>query len=93
MQVRKRNRSTENPRRKSKNQPGKLCQTKDVVYAITCNRCGRVTYIGETGTTLYQRSINHLSSIRNNQYGAPVAKRFNEKGHSIEDVRITGIEI
>jgi len=37
--------------------------------------------------------MNHLSSIRNNRYGAPLAKHFNERNHGIEDFRITGLEV
>ena len=59
------------------------CQTKNVIYMASCNRCDKVIYIGETGTTLYQRTMNHLSSIRNNRYGAPLTKHFNERNHSI----------
>ena len=49
--------------------------------------------MGETGTTLYQRTMNHLSSIRNNRYGAQLTKPFNERNHSIGDFRITGLEV
>ena len=69
------------------------CQTKNVIYMASCNRCDKVIYIGETGTTLYQRTMNHLSSIRNNRYGAPLTKHFNERNHSIGDFRITGLEV
>jgi len=69
------------------------CLTKNVVYATSCKKCDRVIYIGETGTTLYQRTMNHLSSIRNNRYGAPLARHFNDNEHSIDDFMITGIEI
>ena len=44
-------------------------------------------------TTLYQRTMNHLSGIRNNRYGAPLTKHFNERNHSIGDFRITGLEV
>ena len=59
----------------------------------SCSRCDKVICIGETGTTLYQRTMNHLSSIRNNRYGAPLTKHFNERNHSIGDFRITGLEV
>ena len=62
-------------------------------YAASCIKCDRVTYIGETETTLYQRTMNHLSSIRNNRHGTPLAKHFNEKEHTIDDFRITGVKI
>ena len=68
------------------------CQTKNVIYMASCSRCDKVIYIGETGTALYQRTMNHLSSIRNNRYGAPLTKHFNERNHSIGDFRIVGLE-
>ena len=63
------------------------------IHGKLYSRCENVTYTGETGTTLYQRTMNHLSSIRNNRYGAPLAKHFNEGSHSIGDFRITGLEV
>ena len=69
------------------------CQTRNVVYAASCTQCDQVIYIGETGTTLYQRTVSHLSSIRNNQHGTPLAKHLNENEHTINDFKITGVEI
>ena len=69
------------------------CQTRNVVYAVSCIKCDQVVYIGETGTTLYQRAMNHLSSIRNNRHGTPLAQHFNEKGHTIDDFKIVGVEV
>ena len=37
-------------------------------------------------------TINRLSSTTNKRHGTPLAKHFNERDHSIEDFRITGIE-
>ena len=61
------------------------CQTTNV-YAVSCKQCDRVIYTGETGTTLNQRTMNHLSSIRNNRHQTPLAKQFNEKEHTIDDL-------
>ena len=69
------------------------CQTKTMIYMESCSRCDKIIYIGETGTTPYQRTMNHLYSIRNNRYGAPLPKHFNERHHSIGDLRITGLEV
>ena len=52
------------------------CQARNVVYAASCIKCDQVIYIGETGTTLYQRSMKHFSSIRNNRHGTPFSKTF-----------------
>ena len=69
------------------------CQTRKVVYAASCIKCDQVIYIGETGTTLYQQTMNYLSSIRNNQHVTPLVKYFNENEHTIDDFRIMGVEI
>ena len=70
------------------------CQTRNVVYAASCIKCDQVICIGKTGTTLYQRTMNHRSSIlRKNRHGTPLAKHFNENEHTIDDFRITVVEI
>ena len=40
------------------------CKTTNLVYGISCQICGEIVYVGETGTTLYSRIQNHLSIIR-----------------------------
>ena len=69
------------------------CQTTNVVYAVSCKQYDWVIHIGETGTTVYQRTMNHLSSIRNNRHGTPLAKHFNKEGPTIDDFKITGVEV
>ena len=32
------------------------CQTKNVIYMASCSRYDKVIYLGETETTLYQRT-------------------------------------
>ena len=48
--------------------------------------------MGETGTSLYARIQNHLSSIRCNRLELPVARHFSVDGHSVGDIRIVGLE-
>ena len=50
--------------------------------------------MGETGDKLYTRTQNHLSSIRATSHAMslPVRSHFIAEGHSIEDVRIVGLE-
>lgn len=66
------------------------CKTQNVVYVISCGQCG-LQYVGETSCTLANRFNNHLSTIRTNK-NTPIAIHFNLPGHSIADVRLTGIE-
>ena len=68
------------------------CKTGNVVYGVFCVRCKRVVYVGETGTSLYSRIQNHLSSIRCNRLELPVARHFSDQGHDVNDMRIVGLE-
>ena len=68
------------------------CKTSNVVYGILCKHCKKVMYVGETGTTLYKRFSNHISSIRRNK-DEPIANHFNEQGHKVDDLKILGIEV
>ena len=66
------------------------CETKNLVYLITCRKCAK-QYCGECSTTLKIRFANHRASITN-KYDLPVAKHFNRLGHVMEDMIITPIE-
>ena len=39
------------------------CKTTNLIYAIYCNKCETIVYVGETGTTLYER-FQHLLAIK-----------------------------
>ena len=39
------------------------CKTSNIVYGIYCNKCNEINYVGETGTTIYERFQNHISSM------------------------------
>ena len=38
------------------------CLTDNLVYGTARNRCSEIVYVGETGTALYSRVMNHLST-------------------------------
>ena len=67
------------------------CLSVNVVYSITCRRCGCL-YIGETRRRLRERFCEHLRSIRNNSLGFPVAQHFNSASHSLNDIMICGLK-
>ncbi len=69
------------------------CKTYNVVYAVVCKKCDRTVYVGETGTTMYTRIMNHLSNIRNHKVDAPVASHFISGGHKLMDFQVAGIEV
>ena len=70
------------------------CRSVNVIYGIWCAVCRYVCYVGETGGCLYSRVQNHLSSIRasNPAVTLPVRGHFCAQGHSVNDVRVVGLE-
>ena len=70
--------------------PGSFsCNSSNVVYLISCNKCliGEGNYIGETSTKFRFRINNHRSSIHNNTPGHRVANHFNKYNHTANDLR------
>ncbi len=55
-----------------------------------CLRCGDL-YIGETGRMLADHFREHLADIHNAKVGKEVASHFNQTGHTIDDVAVSGI--
>ena len=54
------------------------CSSKNVVYLISCNKCG-VKYVGKTSQTLRSRLNNHRNRIKN-------------CAHTVHDISIMPIE-
>ena len=48
--------------------------------------------MGLTGDTLYQRWLLNFSKIRTRESDDPVWKHFIQRDHSVENLRVTGIE-
>ncbi|OCT67848.1 hypothetical protein XELAEV_18039149mg [Xenopus laevis] len=60
------------------------CMSTFVVYSIKCP-CGKI-YVGKTIRCLRDRLTEHKSAIRN-KLNQPIAKHFNESGHTISQLR------
>ena len=67
------------------------CQTKNVVYCITCSKC-KEQYIGETEKTLALRTNQHRGYIRNNKVDKATGEHFNKPGHQLADMKISIVE-
>ena len=67
------------------------CKTKGVVYLIECRKCPK-QYVGSTTNALHIRLNGHRYDIRRKKIQKPVAKHFNGRGHSMEDLTIMVIE-
>ena len=63
------------------------CVTSNVVYCITCRRCGKL-YIGETKRRLGDRFAEHLRSVRQQTPGLTVAQHFGAPPHTLSDVSV-----
>ena len=66
--------------------PDLNCNSKNVVYAIKCQKCPEALYIGET-LDFRKRFNNHKSTIARQQIQHPVAEHFNKPNHTIKDLK------
>ena len=67
------------------------CQTKNMVYCISCDRCPE-QYIGESERTLQERFSEHLGYVRNDMLNKATGEHFNSIGHKISDMKVTIVE-
>ena len=73
---------------------GMSCRTENLIYVLSCRKCPKKQYIGETQQTLYHRALGHRSDINLNlKNKCPhIIKHFNSPDHSKEDMMITPLE-
>ena len=62
---------------------------KKLVYLIQCS----LQYVGETENPLHIRMNGHRSGINTWKLDKPVAAHFNQSVHSLNDLRVMGIEM
>lgn len=67
------------------------CESKSLIYAIKCNKCPDVIYIGQTERHLGDRFAEHRRDVLNKQY-KNVSQHFNLTGHSVDDMLVTGLK-
>ena len=63
------------------------CIASNVVYCITCRRCGKL-YIGETKRRLGDCFAKHLRSVCQQTPGLTVAQHFGAPPHTLSDVSV-----
>ena len=68
------------------------CNSKNLVYGLFCDKdnCNQI-YIGKTERKLKERLSEHKSSVRKKEKNV-VGVHFNGPGHSVDNLKITGIE-
>ena len=68
------------------------CQSKNVIYVVACVKCPMWgPYGGETEREFCQRLTEHRGAVTRKENTA-VGRHFNQKGHSIKDMRAFAIE-
>ena len=68
------------------------CKTCGVVYKITCNKCSKFVYIGETSRPAKRRFYEHHRDAEKHDLKKPCGPHFNGPGHSPSDMNIVAIE-
>ena len=68
------------------------CQTSNVIYKLTCKKCPKFLYIGETKRCLSKRIQDHRGYIKKKHLNQVTGEHFNLPGHSVADLEVTGIE-
>ena len=66
------------------------CSTRNVIYLITCRKCG-VQYVGKTSQTLRCRLNNHHNRLKQ-LCDIYLYNHFNSDGHSLYDILLMPIE-
>ena len=67
------------------------CQSKNIVYCITCDRC-TVQYIGESERKLQERFSEHKGYALNAKLSKATGEHYSQKGHKISDMQVTILE-
>lgn len=70
---------------------GGTCDTRNVVYLVSCTVCDMPMYVGETERMLKQRIKEHIWDIKADR-DKPVAIHFNKSGHSYNNLKVQIIE-
>ena len=67
------------------------CKMSNIVYGIYCNKCDEINYVGQTGTTIYERFQNHISSMKRTDNN-PIESHYRDKRHSVQNLEIVCLE-
>ena len=70
------------------------CQTQNLVYMIKCTKegCKENIYIGESERSMKERIQEHIQYIKSENKSQATGYHFNQPGHSLHNMVVTGIE-
>ena len=67
------------------------CESKNIIYLIQCEKC-KNRYIGESERSLKERISEHKGYIKYNYQDKATGAHFNQKGHTLEHMKVSIIE-
>ena len=67
------------------------CQTSNIIYCITCNKC-KEQYVGTSERTLQKRFSEHRDYVKGEHLDKATGWHFNKKGHSVSDMKVSILE-
>ena len=62
------------------------CTDKYIIYSVSCKKCPKIQYIGQSTQPAASRFCNHLSDITTQKLQKPVGAHFNLPGHTASDM-------
>ncbi len=65
---------------------GVTCKSNNLVYVITCRKCPKSQYVGETSRPFHKRIYEHLYAIGHN-LDTSVAHHFRKPGHDTSHIK------
>ena len=68
------------------------CQTKNVIYRITCKKHPKFVYIGETQRQFFKRAGEHRGYVKRKDINQPTGQHFSLPGHQTSDMTCIVIE-
>ena len=69
------------------------CSSSNLIYCITCKRCG-IQYVGQTKRELKERFSEHFLKITRNDPDSEIARHFNTNYHvGLDDISIYVIDL
>lgn len=68
------------------------CKTENVIYKLSCTKCPKFLYIGETSRKVCDRFKEHKGYVTQKRLDQPTGKHFNGPGHDVSHLTIVPIE-
>ena len=70
------------------------CISKNIIYCISCRKCPKAVYVGETARRyrFADRFRENRLDVLHNKRNLPVAQHFDGPSHSLEDMCVAVVK-